>query len=80
MHIIRGVTLDAVFVSWSKSDPEQISHEMESKHIVIDCQEIFADKMSEQGKQYSLKEALIAADINYDEHIHDEGFNCKAGH
>ena len=27
--------------------------------------------MSEQGKQYSLKEALIAADINYDEHIHD---------
>lgn len=68
-------------VSWSNNDELQIRHEIESKGIEIsglddilenwiDCQKTFADKMHNQ-RCYRLSEALVAADINYEEGAHD---------
>lgn len=68
-------------VSWSNNDELQIKHEMESKNIEIvgmdemlenwiDCQKMFANKMNNQ-RCYRLSEALVAADINYEDGAHD---------
>ena len=73
---------NAKYVSWSESDMNQIKRELHEKNIElenmdeiienwIDCQKTFSAKMHEEGKNYSLKEALIAADIDFDENIHD---------
>lgn len=72
---------DAECVSWSKTDEKQIRHEIEAKGICIpklnklldewkDCQRVFAEKMG-NTRQYRLSEALVAADIMYDENAHD---------
>lgn len=72
---------DAVLVSWSNSDKKQLQHEMEAKGIVIesmesifenwvDAQLTFGEKM-DSPKTYKLSEALVIADINYDNGEHD---------
>lgn len=72
---------DVKVVSWSKNDELQIRHEVEAKDICIeglvdildswvDCQEIFGEKMNSR-KCYKLSEALIAADIMYEDGAHD---------
>ena len=79
---------DAVFVSWSNSDLLQIRKEVNAKHIEdkrlykvfnswIDCQITFSGKMNEYGKRYRLEEALVAADIYYDENMHDGLVDAK---
>ena len=73
---------DSIFVSWSDTDLYQIQHELEGKKICIpreqdifeswiDCQLTFSEKMHEPHRKYNLKEALIAADICFDENIHN---------
>lgn len=68
-------------VSWSNNDEVQIRHEIKAKSIFIDgfdelldswidCQKIFAEKMNNQ-RCYKLSEALVAADINYENGAHD---------
>ncbi len=72
---------DTKVVSWSNNDELQIRHEMLSKEIDIDgleqildewidCQKTFAKKMNNQ-RCYKLSEALVAADINYEDGAHD---------
>lgn len=72
---------DTKVVSWSNNDELQIRHEMLSKEIDIDgleqildewidCQKTFAKKMNNQ-RCYRLSEALVAADINYEDGAHD---------
>lgn len=72
---------DTKVVSWSNNDEVQIRHEIEAKQISvervdeilenwIDCQKTFAEKMNNQ-RCYKLSEALVAADINYEEGAHD---------
>lgn len=72
---------DAKVVSWSKNDELQIRHEIEAKDICIerladildswvDCQETFGEKMNSR-KCYKLSEALVAADIMYEDGAHD---------
>lgn len=72
---------DAIAVSWSNSDKSQILHEVEAKNIVIeglgdildrwmDCQKIFGEKMHSK-RRYKLSEALVAADIKYEEGVHN---------
>lgn len=72
---------DAVLVSWSDNDEKQIRKEVELKKLEIpglekyldnweDCQKTFGEKMN-SPKKYRLSEALIIADIDYDENIHD---------
>lgn len=72
---------DVRVVSWSDNDKLQILHEIEAKNICIDklggvlndwldCQKIFGEKMH-SSKCYKLSEALIAADILYEEGAHD---------
>lgn len=72
---------DVKIVSWSKNDELQIRHEVEAKGICIknledilegwiDCQEMFGEKMNSR-KCYKLSEALIAADIMYEDGAHD---------
>lgn len=72
---------DAKVVSWSKNDEVQIRHEIEAKNIYIrgmtdildswiDCQKTFAEKMNSR-RCYKLSEALIAADIMYEDGAHD---------
>lgn len=72
---------DAILVSWSDNDEKQIRKETELKNIEIpglkkyldnweDCQKTFGEKMN-SPKKYRLSEALIIADIDYDENIHD---------
>lgn len=72
---------DAVLVSWSDNDEKQIRKETELKNIEIpglkkyldnweDCQKTFGEKMN-SPKKYRLSEALIIADIDYDENLHD---------
>lgn len=68
-------------VSWSRSDEQQIRHEIEAKDICIeglnaildnwiDCQETFGEKMN-SSRCYKLSEALVAADIMYKDGAHD---------
>jgi len=72
---------DVTFVSWSNNDERQIRKEMEAKGIVnpkvnrgkefwTDCQIMFADKLTTR-KHYRLSEALVIADIDFDENIHN---------
>ena len=72
---------DAVLVSWSENDEKQIRKEVELKSLEIprlegylngweDCQKTFAQKMN-STKNYRLSEALIIADIDFDENLHD---------
>lgn len=86
-QFIGWIPEDADCVSWSDSDEKQIRHEVEAKEICIpkldmlledwkDCQKTFSEKM-ENEKQYRLLEALIAADIMYDENIHDGLIDAK---
>lgn len=78
---------DAVLVSWSENDENQIRKEIEAKNIIvegldnfldnwIDCQKTFGEKMNAQ-KNYKLSEALIIADIDYDEGEHDALVDAK---
>ncbi len=78
---------DAVLVSWSENDEAQIRKELEAKGIIIDClipylnnwkdcQKTFGEKMNAQ-KNYKLSEALIIADIDYDENEHDALVDAK---
>ena len=72
---------DAILVSWSDNDEKQIRKEVELKNLELpelekyldsweDCQKTFGEKMN-SPKNYRLSEALIIADIDYDENIHD---------
>lgn len=72
---------DAILVSWSDNDEKQIRKEVELKNLEVpgleryldnweDCQKTFGEKMN-SPKNYRLSEALIIADIDYDENIHD---------
>ena len=78
---------DAVLVSWSENDENQIRREIEAKNIIvegldnfldnwIDCQKTFGEKMNAQ-KNYKLSEALIIADIDYNEGEHDALVDAK---
>lgn len=78
---------DAICVSWSISDKKQICHEIEAKHIDIpklnmlletwqDCQKTFSEKMDRENS-YRLSEALVAADIMFDENLHDGLVDAK---
>ena len=72
---------DAILVSWSDNDERQIRKEVEAKEIEIDgldryldgwidCQKTFGEKMK-TPKTYNLSEALIIADIIYEDGAHD---------
>lgn len=72
---------NAILVSWSNNDEYQMSEEVYYKYIDIpefdkyldnweDCQEEFGNRMN-STKVYKLSEALIIADLEYDENIHD---------
>lgn len=72
---------DVKAVSWSRNDERQIRHEIETKNICIegldaildnwiDCQEIFGKKMN-SPRCYKLSEALVAADIMYNDGAHN---------
>ncbi len=72
---------DVKAVSWSRNDELQIRHEVEAKDIHIegldiildnwiDCQKTFGEKM-DSSKCYKLSEALVAADIMYEDGAHD---------
>lgn len=72
---------DVIMVAWSDNDERQFNKEIESKEISlegldkilgnwIDCQKLFTEKMN-TGKIYRLSEALIIADIDYEEYAHD---------
>lgn len=78
---------DGTLVSWSDNDENQIRRETEAKGLVIesldhyldnwvDCQKTFGEKMNAQ-KNYKLSEALIIADIDYDEGEHDALVDAK---
>lgn len=78
---VNWLPSDAKVVSWSNNDEVQIRHEIESKEIVIegldeildnwiDCQKTFTEKMH-NDKCYKLSEALIAADIMYEDGAHN---------
>ena len=86
-QFVDWVPDDAVCVSWSDSDKKQICHEIEAKHIDIprlnmlletwqDCQKTFSEKM-DRKRQYRLSEALVAADIMFDENSHDGLVDAK---
>ena len=73
---------DAFLVEWSDSDRNQLYNELYGKDIyddkledlleeIIDCQELFGEKMN-TNRQYMLSEALIIAAIDdYSEGAHD---------
>lgn len=72
---------ETVIVSWSESDLYQLRGEMEMKSIRadrmeilfdswVDCQAEFSEKIGE-NHACKLSEALIAADIFYEEKFHD---------
>ena len=78
---VKWLPRETKVVSWSNNDKLQIKHEVESKGIQIseleeiletwiDCQKTFADKMHNQ-RCYRLSEALVAADIDYEDGAHD---------
>ena len=78
---VNWLPKDAILVSWSDNDEKQIRKEVELKNLEVpgleryldnweDCQKTFGEKMN-SPKNYRLSEALIIADIDYDENIHD---------
>lgn len=69
------------FVSWSRSDAQQINREAKAKNILIkdidkilnnwlDCQKMYGIKMNTK-RAYSLHEAIIATDIKSLDNEHD---------
>lgn len=84
---IDWIPKDAVIVSWSDNDKLQIESEAKAKDVDIskldkyletwyDCQIEFTEKMK-AIRIYKLSEALVIADINYDENIHDALVDAK---
>ena len=80
-QFLKWVPEDAVLVTWSENDTYQIRKEALHKNIeidvlnefienYIDCQILFSEK-TDSDKNYRLSEALIIADIDYDEGAHD---------
>ena len=80
-QFLQWIPKDSVIVSWSDNDKYQIKKELQLKDINLiefdnyfdtweDCQQEFSEKMN-ATKIYSLSEALVIADIDYDENIHD---------
>lgn len=80
-NFLNWLPTDTKVVSWSMNDKQQIQHEMLSKNIKlekfdiilenwIDCQKIFGEKMN-STRCYRLVEALVAADIYYEDGIHN---------
>lgn len=78
---VNWIPNNAKVVSWGKSDKLQICHEIEAKDIQIerldmildswiDCQKTFGEKM-DSSKCYKLSEALVAADIMYEDGAHN---------
>lgn len=78
---------DATLVSWSESDEHQIRREAEAKGIVIeemderfenwiDCQKTFSERVN-NDRHYKLSEALILANVNYDDGEHDALVDAK---
>ncbi len=72
---------DATLVTWSENDVYQLDIETELKAIdlpalypylddYVDCQIIFSDKMN-NDRDYRLSEALLIANVEFDENIHD---------
>ena len=68
-------------VSWSMNDRAQIAHEVEARGLAvpgvegiledwIDCQKMFGEKLG-TTRCYRLSEALVAADILYEDGAHD---------
>jgi len=84
---VNWLPSDALLVSWSENDENQIRKEIEAKNILVeglndyldtwvDCQKTFGKKMNAQ-KNYKLSEALIIADIDYDDGEHDALVDAK---
>lgn len=80
-QLLRWVPEDAQLVTWSENDTNQIRKEALHKKTEIDgldgfienyvdCQVLFSRK-TDSDKTYRLSEALIIADIDYDEGAHD---------
>lgn len=78
---VNWIPSDVRVVSWSRNDELQIRHEIEAKDIHIeeidvildnwiDCQKTFGEKMN-SSRCYKLSEALVAADIMYEDGAHD---------
>lgn len=78
---VKWLPEDAVLVSWSENDENQVRKELERKELVVegltpyldswvDCQQTFGKKMN-TTKKYKLSEALIMVDINYTDGEHD---------
>ena len=74
---------DACLVAWSGNDRAQIQREIRGKELSIprldtymdeecwiDCQALFADKL-DTSKSFRLSEALILAEIEFDDGAHD---------
>ena len=72
---------DFKFVAWSECDETQFMHEIEHKNLSmpklesqkgewIDCQVTFSEKM-DTDKVYKLSEALVIADIFFEDGEHD---------
>ena len=72
---------DTKLVSWSNNDEAQIRKELQYKEIEvagiddmldswIDCQKTFGEKLNSE-RCYRLSEALVAADIIYEDGAHD---------
>lgn len=81
LDFVEWLPVDTKVVSWSNNDAAQIKHEISAKGIIIDelneilrewidCQKTFSEKMN-NSKCYKLSEALIAADIIYEDGAHD---------
>lgn len=84
---LKWLPEDCTLVSWSDNDEYQIRRELEEKGIEveglepyldswIDCQYTFGEKM-DADKSYRLSEALIIADIDYDDGEHDALVDAK---
>jgi len=80
-QFVEWVPEGARLVAWSNSDALQIRHEMMGKDIAnekmeallenwIDCQQVFGERLH-TARIYRLSEALVMADIDFDERIHD---------
>lgn len=78
---VEWIPEEAVMVSWSNNDRQQILREVKAKGLSInrldnllnnwiDCQKTFSKKMN-CDKCYNLTEALIITDINYKDGAHD---------
>lgn len=86
-EFMEWVPNDAIAVSWSHSDDNQIRKEVLAKNIDIvglselldsweDCQATFSEKMNAE-KAYNLTEALNIADIYYEDGAHDGLVDAK---